>query len=174
MQQSITSFRDSEVRSAGDIMRQMGSPQSPVDLVTSVLLARKSFSGSTKYSYCPYCYQRVKRAGQDFKSVLKPLQSVTYRNLYLVDKNTGEARVVIENEMECPLCREANGKPKKITLDDFSKIYSEPYNGQENNRVNLYDENGLKKQGFAEFSEHADIPAVIDEIMQRIRRRAVS
>lgn len=174
MQQSITSFRDPEVRSAGDIMRQMGAPKQPVDYITGKVIARKPFSGSSRYSYCPYCVQRVKRAGQDYKAVLKPMQSVTYRNLYLVDKNTGEAMVIIENEMECPLCREPNGKPKKITLDDFSKIYSVPYKSQESNRVNLYDENELKKQGFAEFSEHADIPAVIDEIMQRIRRRAVS
>lgn len=153
MQQSITSFRDSEVRSAGDIMRQAGIPTKPVDYITGKVLSRKPLSGNSRYSYCPYCYHRVKMAGQDFKSVLKPLQSVTYKNLYKVDANGG-AKILIETELECTACRDRDGHPKRITLDDFSKAYSEPYRVESGNFVNTNDIEELKKAGFAEYAEN--------------------
>ncbi len=153
MQQSITSFRDSEVRSAGDIMRQAGIPAKPVDYITGKVISRKPLSGSTKYSYCPYCLGRAKLNGQDYKTVLRPLQSVTYKNLYRVDANGG-AKILIETELECTACRERDGHPKRITLDDFSKAYSEPYREESGNFVDSNDIEELKKAGFAEYAEN--------------------
>ena len=161
-----------QVRSAGDLMRQIGSPQIPVDYVTGKVINRSKLSGSTKYSYCPYCYQRCKRSGGDYKKELQPLQVVTFKNIYLVDKETGESVVMFEKEMECTVCREPNGKPKKITLDDFLKVFSEPSKVDDGNCINLYDENALKKHGFTEFAENADIPSVIAEVTQRLNKRA--
>ena len=149
---NTSSSRSGEIQSAGDIMRQKGAPKQPVDFITGKVLARKSFSGSSRYSYCPYCVQRVKRAGQDYKAVLKPMQSVTYKNLYRVDLNGG-AKIIFEKEMECTVCREMNGKPKRITLDDFSRCYSEPYREDTSLYLNANDKEALRRAGFSEYAE---------------------
>lgn len=170
MQDTQNNYR---IRSAGDLMRQMGSPQTPVDYVTGKVLKRSSLSGATRYSYCPYCYERVRRSHGDYKRDLKPLQVVTFKNIYLVDRNTGEAVVMYEKEMECAVCREPNGKPKRITLDDFSKVFSEsPEKVQEVRSLNLYDENALKKIGFEEFANNADVNSVIQDITEKMKKKA--
>ena len=164
---------NSQIKSAGDLMREMGSPQQPVDYVTGKVIKQSRLSGASKYSFCPYCYMRCKKSGLDYKSELKPLMVVTFKNLYLTDKNTGDAAVMYEKEMYCTICREPNGKMKKITLDDFSKVYSEPAEkAEEPKNFNLYDENALKKLGFTEFAENMDAGSVIQDIVEKIKKRA--
>lgn len=161
-----------QIRSAGDLMRQMGSPKEPVDYVTGKVIKQSKLSGASKYSYCPYCYQRCVRERKDYKEVLKPLMVVTFKNIYLVDKMTGDAAVMYKKEMFCTICREPNGKPRKITLDDFSKVYSEPKEKVAEDKVlNLYDENALKKLGFEDFANNMDIGTVIADITEKMQKR---
>lgn len=152
MQSSTQSYHDGDIKSAGDIMRQAGAPAQPVDFVAGKVISRKSFSGSSKYGYCPFCYQRVRRAGLDYKKELKPLFSVTYKNLYKVD-NSGTLKIVYEKTMECTVCRELNGKPKQITLEDFSRAYSDTRKEDVDLYLNINDRNALRRAGFEELAE---------------------
>lgn len=152
MQSSTSSYRDADVRSAGDIMRQAGAQAQPVDFVAGKVISKKNFSGSTRYSYCPFCYQRIRRAGLDYKKELRPLLSVTYKNLYKVD-NSGTLKIIFEKTMECTVCRDKLGKPKRITLDDFSQAFSEPYKEDASLYINVGDKNALRSAGFEEFAD---------------------
>ncbi len=152
MFENTSSYRDADVRSAGDIMRQAGAQAQPVDFVAGKVILKKNFSGSTRYSYCPFCYQRVRRAGLDYKKELRPLLSVTYKNLYKVD-NSGTLKIVFEKTMECTVCRDMRGRPKRITLDDFSQIYAEPQKEEPNLYLNIEDRDALRRAGFTELAE---------------------
>lgn len=152
MFENTSLFRDSgKMHSAGDIMRQMAQPAQPVDFVTGKVISKKNLSGASKYSYCPFCYQRAKRGGQDIKA-LRPLISVTYKNLYQVNTE-GDMRVVYEKQLECTVCREKNGKPKRITLDDFSNAYAEIYKEEETPFIKANDKDALIRAGFSEYAE---------------------
>lgn len=152
MQNNTSSYRDADVRSAGNIMRQAGVQAQPVDFVAGKVISKKNFSGSTRYSYCPFCYQRVRHAGLDYKKELRPLLSVIYKNLYKVD-NSGTLKIIFEKTMECTVCRDMLGKPKKITLDDFSQAYSEPYKEDASLYLNINDQDALRRAGFTELAE---------------------
>lgn len=141
------------VHSAGDLMRQMGMPEKPVDFVAGKVISRTFLSGNTKYSYCPFCYQRVKRAGLDYKSELRPLQVVTCRNLYRVGQD-GTCRIIpFEKELQCMVCKTPNGKPRTITLEDFESVYAAPYQEEKSLFVNFNDRDALRHAGFAELAE---------------------
>lgn len=152
MPNNTSSYRDGDIRSAGDIRRAAGAPTQPVDFVAGKVISKKNFSGSTRYSYCPFCYQRVRRAGLDYKKELRPLLSVTYKNLYKVD-NSGTLKIVFEKTMECTVCRDTGGRPKRITLDDFSQAYSEPYKEDASLYLNINDQDALRRAGFDELAE---------------------
>lgn len=152
MQRNTTSCLNPAVKSAGDMLHQMGVPDKPVDYITGKVLCKKLLSGASRYSYCPYCYQRVKRAGLDYRQELKPLISVTYKNLYKVD-GSGLAKIIFENELVCSVCRDNSNRPKRITLEDFSKIYAAPYKPYSSLFVDVNDPAALKQAGFEEFAE---------------------
>lgn len=152
MPNNTSSYRDGDMRSAWDIMMAAAELTQPVDFVAGKVISKKNFSGSTRYSYCPFCYQRVRRAGLDYKKELRPLLSVTYKNLYKVD-NSGTLKIVFEKTMECTVCRDKQGRPKRITLDDFSQAYSEPYKEDEILYLNINDQDALRRAGFDELAE---------------------
>lgn len=153
MYENTSSFRSGQVQSAGDIMRQMGVPAKPVDYVTGLVTSRKSLSGNSRYSYCPFCVQRAKSARQDYKAVCKPLQVVTYKNLYRVNQQ-GDCKIIWEREYECTSCKEMNGQPRKISMDDFISAYAEKETRVDTVWVNEGDFEGLKKAGFSLFAEN--------------------
>ena len=150
MQQSTT--RSNDIQTAGEMMMKAGTPAKPVDCVTSLVISKKVLSGNSRYSYCPFCYQRIKRAGLDYKAELRPLLSVTYKNLYRVD-NAGTAKIVFEKTLECPVCRDIEGHPKKITLDDFCAVFAVAYKEHDSLFVDLNDMQSLKKAGVGDYAE---------------------
>jgi len=145
---------NSNFKSAGDMMRAMGMPHKPSDFITGKVISRSRLNGNSKYSYCPYCYQRIKRAKMDYKKELQPLMVVIYKNLYRIGAN-GEAMIIIEKEYECPVCRMGN-QPRKITADDFLSVFAtveesrSPY-------LNLNDVNALRREGFDEYAQYGDM-----------------
>lgn len=141
------------IHSAGDMMRAMGMPKKPVDYIAGKVISRTFLSGSTKYSYCPFCYQRIKRAGLDFKTELRPLQVVTYRNLYRVGSD-GTCKILpFEKEWQCTVCKNRDGTPRVITLDDFVQAYAAPYREEASLYLNANDKDALRRAGFGEFAD---------------------
>ena len=119
-----------------------------VQVVTPIamkLYSRKVFTNPTKYGYCPYCVQRLKRAHLDYKAELKPLYILKYKVLYKVADNLG--KIGFETVYQCPLCKEQNGKPRIITAADFEKAYCEEY-ADYRKRVIALDASSLQKAGF--------------------------
>lgn len=108
-------------KSVSDYMRSKAIPQKPADYIMGRELKRKVLSRDSKYHFCPYCVQRIKRAGQSLDS-LEPMWGVTRKELYKVDENKGIT--IITNTLECPVCKELNGKPKEITEEDFCNVYA--------------------------------------------------
>lgn len=152
MPNNTSSFHDEKIKSSGDVMRAAGVPAKPVDFVAGKVISKKNFCGSTRYSYCPFCYQRVRRAGLDYKKELRPLLSVTYKNLYKVSSD-GMLKIIFEKTMECTVCRDAYGRPKRITLEDFSQVYARKYEQEPTLYLNINDKDALKRAGFEELAE---------------------
>lgn len=117
----------SDFRSALDVMKSAISSCAKADYIMGRVISRKLFSGSSKYQYCPFCIERVKRAGLDFKQELRPLWIVRCKELYVVTPTEG--RVIYNTYWECGVCKDlATGKARRITLDDFCTYYVKPKN----------------------------------------------
>jgi len=119
-----------EVKSAKDVMQETAkSYTSGYEPVAEQVLSRRPLPANSKFSFCPYCVKRARARGDDYTAVCKPLWLVTYRRLFRTGRNekgqlTG--RVYIEKEYHCPVCKEANNKPKVITAEDFESVYTMP------------------------------------------------
>ena len=111
-----------EPKSARDIMLSQGY-QKITNVLAEKAISRKKLSGASRYSYCPFCVERVKRGGGDFQRDLKPLWSVTYK---VACRASAEyIDFIFENRYECEVCKETGGKPREITMDDFISAYAE-------------------------------------------------
>ena len=142
----------SEIRSAKDVM-QNEAYQEPKDLIVRKVIARSTMQGLTKYEYCPYCVQRAKRRGEDWKTC-KPLWKVTYKSLYQTTQNEGQ--IIYETEYQCPVCRDGQNRPLVLSPDDFSKVYSRWWKGGytmgKQQGIKL-DPDSIRNAGFENFGE---------------------
>lgn len=140
-----------QIRTAKDVMQS--ASQNYTVLYTPLaekVLARHSVTADNKYSYCPFCVRVARLKGQDYKSVCKPLWVVTYKRLYQMVENTG--RVFIEKEYQCPVCKDAKGNPRVITVEDFEKAYCEEYKAQKEIKLNIpLTVEEIRKAGFENY-----------------------
>lgn len=111
-----------EPKSAREVMQNHGYKK-----ITNVLaekaISRKKLPGATKYSYCPFCVERIKRGGGDYQRDLKPLWVVTYKMACQASQD--EIDFIFEKRYECEVCKAFNGKAREITVDDFISEYAE-------------------------------------------------
>lgn len=142
----------SEIRSAKDVM-QAEVCQEPKDLVVRKVIGRSTMQGLSKYAFCPYCVQRAKQRGEDWKSC-RPLWVVRYKSLYQTSKTEGQ--IIYEKEWQCPVCRDGQNRPLVLSPDDFSKVYSRwwkgGYNPEKQQAIKL-DPNSIRAAGFENFGE---------------------
>ena len=93
------------------------------NVLAEKVVFRKPLSGATRYAFCPYCRERVKRGGGNWQAELKPLHMVKVELLC----DTGEEATVIEEwRYECTVCKDSNRRNRVLTEDDFIRSYAEP------------------------------------------------
>lgn len=101
------------------------------NVLAEKVVFRKPLSGATRYAFCPYCRERVRRGGGNWQAELKPIHKVKVE-LLCDCKETVE--IIEEWRYECPVCKDVNGHNRELTMDDFIKAYSEPCR-EKTNRV---------------------------------------
>jgi len=136
-----------EIKSAKDIidsMRNSISIQTP-ELINWRIFKRKKMNTDSIYNYCPYCVQRIKRAGLNYQSELSPLEIRTIKMLLRYKENKGI--IEYENLCFCDKCKNIDGSEKEITIEDFRKVYvaAPVYNSINTNRIiDLTDKTALE------------------------------
>lgn len=103
------------IKSARDIMlEQKNQSYKIVDKpIRSKVIKRVIWPAEGYFSYCPFCVDALRKAGSDYKEILKPLISITYKNLYRIDDKHGF--IVFENLYECSRCH------KQMTNQEYTE-----------------------------------------------------
>lgn len=142
---------DQKIRTAANLMKAMPpvTVLKDTDLVTKKILSREIMSPDSKYHYCPFCLKRIKRAGLDYKTELKPLWVVTEKCLYAFDNGIG--RIIYEKHKECSVCKDFYGNPKVITEEDIISAWARPLGYTPEKKVVNLDMDSIRKAGFENF-----------------------
>lgn len=108
-------------RSAKDVLL---AGYKKTNVLAEKVVFRKPLSGSSRYAFCPYCRERVKRGGGNWQAELKPIHMV---KVELLCDAGDTAEIIDEWRYECTVCKGINGHNRVLSEDDFINAYSEPY-----------------------------------------------
>ena len=115
-------FNNTEpARSARDVLLR---GYKKTDVLAEKVVYRKPLSGATKYAYCPYCCDRIRRGGGNWQSELKPIHQVKVE--LLCDRGE-EAEIIDEWRYECTVCKDIHGRNRVLDWNDFIMFYGAPY-----------------------------------------------
>ncbi|MCR5494817.1 MAG: hypothetical protein K6F15_04190 [Treponema sp.] len=117
-----------KIVSAADVIKHYAQNTTESYLLGEREISRKELSEGSVYSYCPFCYERIRRANKtlprekslDFQRELKPLSCVMYKQAWRYG-NTDKVYFLYEKKYECEKCKDAQGRNKVMTLSELTE-----------------------------------------------------